>query len=357
MPDGIGQEVPERIGDWQIERRLGEGGMGSVYLGRSQSTGLEMAVKVLPKGLAMRDDRYRERFFREASIATRMQHPNMVQVHDSGEEGLFYYLVMDFVQGGTCRDEVERNGPLGWERAVAITIQVATGLEYALSRGIIHRDVSPGNIMIDADGTARIADLGLAKESAAEFTGLTRTGSSLGTPYYMSPEQIKNARDVDFRADIYSLGATLYYLICGTVPYTGTTFEVMTKQVSEPLPDPRLHVPDLPESLCEVLRKMMAKSADDRYADYSRLRDDLNAVLRRQKVSAEGFTDSSMVARPDQSSLSLLTPGALTRSMEKTVIIEPTAEPKKKPQLRTALLAGLLVAALVIILLLLLIVF
>jgi len=273
MQDTPETGVPTQLGEWQIKYKLGEGGMGSVYLGRSRSSDLLAAIKVLPKSLALRDARYRERFFREASVAARMRHPNMVEVRDSGEDGQYYYLVMDYVEGKTCRDIVEESGAMPWQEAFAIATSVATGLEYALAHRVIHRDVNPGNIIIDEEGTPRIADMGLAKEESTELAGLTRTGASLGTPYYMSPEQIQSARDVDFRSDIYSLGATLYHLVCGTVPYSGTTFEVMTKQVSQPLPDPHGIKPALPDCVCDIMRKMMAKEREERYACYEDLRE------------------------------------------------------------------------------------
>ena len=317
------EDVPHAIGEWIIEGLLGEGGMGSVFRGTHESTGLSVAIKLLPKHMDRIDERYRERFFREASIATRMQHPNMVHVRDSGEHAGYYYLVMDYVEGMTCRDYVEDNGPMGWQRAVALALDVATGLEYALARGIIHRDISPGNIIIDSEGRARITDMGLAKENTTELVGLTRTGSSLGTPYYMSPEQINDARDVDFRSDIYSLGATLYHMICGTVPYTGTTFEVMTKQVTVPLPDPTEHVPDLPSDVCDIIRKTMAKSPDNRYESYEALRDDLNALLQGRSPSAAGFRDPSMVAQEGQAPVHSAEE-INSRAMDKTLIIEPS---------------------------------
>lgn len=295
MQDDLSDEIPESVGACRIEKKIGEGGMGSVYRGRHKTLDIPLAVKVLPKHIDLKDPEYSQRFSREARIAARLRHPNMVQVHDYGVEGSFYYLVMDYVEGPTCSEEVQRLGRLEWQQAVDIARQVADGLEYASSKGIIHRDVTPGNIIMDVDGTARITDLGLAKETSADATGLTRSGASLGTPYYMSPEQINSARDVDFRADIYSLGATLYHLVCGKVPYTGTTFEVMTKQVREPLPSPKNHVPELSDDLCDVIRKMMAKAPDNRYQSYEELRKDLANLLEGKPVSASGFRDQSMV--------------------------------------------------------------
>ncbi len=295
MQDELTDDLPETIGPCRIEKKIGEGGMGSVYQGRHKTLDIPLAVKVLPKHIDLKDPEYSQRFSREARIAARLRHPNLVQVHDYGVEGQYYYLVMDYVPGPTCSQEVQRLGQMDWRKAVEIASQVSEGLEYAASKGIIHRDVTPGNIIIDPDGVARITDLGLAKETAADATGLTRSGASLGTPYYMSPEQINSARDVDFRTDMYSLGATLYHMVCGKVPYTGTTFEVMTKQVREPLPSPKEHVPDLPDDLCDVIRKMMAKDPNNRYDSYEELRADLKALLEGEPASAAGFRDQSMV--------------------------------------------------------------
>ncbi|MFO8008543.1 MAG: protein kinase [Candidatus Brocadiia bacterium] len=295
MDQEVDDSIPEVIGQCRIEKKIGEGGMGSVYLGRHMSLDIPRAIKLLPKHIDLKDPQYSQRFFREARIAARLRHPNLVQVHECGAEEGYYYIIMDYVEGPTCRELVEQEGKLDWRQAVDITRQTAEGLKYAAAEGVIHRDVTPGNIIIDRDGTARLTDLGLAKEATADATGLTRSGASLGTPYYMSPEQINSARDVDFRTDIYSLGATLYHMVCGTVPYTGTTFEVMTKQVREPLPPPREHVPELPDALSDVLRQMMAKEPDRRYTDYDQLIEDLESLREGKPVSADGFRDQSMV--------------------------------------------------------------
>ena len=340
MDDYMSGEMPETIGPCRVEKKIGEGGMGSVYLGRHRTLDIPMAIKVLPKHIDLKAPECSQRFSREAKIAARLRHPNMVQVHDYGQESGFYYIIMDYVEGPTCSEEVQRLGQLDWHQAVEIARQVSEGLEYAASKGIIHRDVTPGNIILDVDGTARITDLGLAKETSSGTTGLTRSGASLGTPYYMSPEQINSARDVDFRTDIYSLGATLYHMVCGKVPYTGTTFEVMTKQVREPLPSPRIHVPDLPEELCDVIRKMMAKSPDNRYDSYTQLRDDLTGLLEGRPLLASGFRDQSMVtadvAVPQDQFVDI--------SSEKTQIANPLARRKNTGPLIAVLIVGALIA-------------
>ncbi|MGD2176003.1 MAG: serine/threonine-protein kinase [Candidatus Brocadiaceae bacterium] len=346
MQEELTEGAPKSIGQCRIEKKIGEGGMGSVYLGRHKTLDIPRAIKVLPKHIDLKDPEYSQRFFREARIAAHLRHPNMVQVHECGAEEGYYYLIMDYVEGPTCRELVEQQGKLDWREAVRVTRQIGEGLKYAADQGIIHRDVTPGNIIIDSDGTAKITDLGLAKETATDATGLTRSGASLGTPYYMSPEQINSARDVDFRTDIYSLGATLYHMVCGTVPYTGTTFEVMTKQVREPLPSPKKHVPDLPDDLCDILRKMMAKSPEDRYSNYDALTEDLESLLDGKPVSAAGFRDQSMV---DVQEMPAGVEGEpIDRALEKTQIANPPGRGNRRLLIALVVVGVLIALAIVL---------
>jgi len=334
------ERPPSTYGKCVVERKLGEGGMGAVYYGHHESLDVPVAIKVLPRYLDIKDPEYAHRFFREARLAARLSHPNIVRVLDSGTEGNHHYLVMEYIDGPTCRDKVEKEGRLDWREAVDVVKQVASGLGYAADKGIIHRDITPDNIMIDSEGRARITDLGLAKEAAADRTGVTRTGASLGTPYYMSPEQINSARDVDFRADIYSLGITLYHLVCGVVPYTGSTFEVMTKHVREPLPSPKKHVEDLPDAFCDVIRMMTAKEPEQRYESYEALTEDLDKLLKGEEVSAAGFTEESMVIAHEEPSKG----GTADRSQEETQVINPQA-----PANKTVIYAAIAVVVVVII--------
>ena len=271
------EQPPAVCGKCTIERKIGEGGMATVYLGRHRTLGIPVAIKVLSALLTTKAPRFAERFAREARLAARLRHSNIVSVIDSGQAGGAHYLVMEYIDGPTCSQKVETEGKLAWPEAVTIVKQVAEGLGYAAKKGVIHRDVNPANIMIDSDGVARIADLGLAKEITPDpaKVSLTRTGTSLGTPYYMSPEQIMSAQEVDVRSDIYSLGMTLYHLVCGRVPYTGTAFEIMTKHVQAPLPAPKTHAPELPDVVCDVIKKMVAKNPDLRYQGYENLCEDL----------------------------------------------------------------------------------
>jgi serine/threonine-protein kinase len=267
--------------------------MGAVYLADDEANHRKVALKVLPAGVAGNGE-YSRRFLTEARLATELDHPNIVRVWDYGHERGHYYLAMEYVEGLSCKAKVLQEGTLEWRDAVAICIQVAEGLAAAAERGIIHRDIKPENILLDADGRARITDLGLAKEVGAAEP--LPNDTSLGTPDYMSPEQVSNSETVDLRSDIYALGATLFHMVCGKAPYTGrSAYEVMVKHVSAPLPSPLKYAPDLPLEARDVMRKMMARDPDDRYQGYPELIADLKALLAGQPVLASHFHDESML--------------------------------------------------------------
>ncbi len=292
MPDG------KIFAGYRLKRLLGHGAMGAVYLAEDEQSGEQVAVKILPTAIASNGE-YTRRFLTEARVAQQIDHPNVVHVRDFGKHGGHDYLVMDYVDGANCKARISRRGKLDWRRAVEITIQVAEGLAAAAEQGILHRDIKPENILIDGEGRARIADLGLAKEEGVSEP--LPSDTSLGTPDYMSPEQVSNSETVDFRADIYSLGASLFHMICGKAPYTGrSAYEVMVKHVFSSLPSPRKYVPDLPQEVCDVMRKTMAQDPDDRYASYEALLADLRALLAGEPVSASDFDKESLLGSNGQ---------------------------------------------------------
>ncbi|MHC4593128.1 MAG: serine/threonine-protein kinase, partial [Planctomycetota bacterium] len=192
------EEKARRFGDYVLKRLLGHGGMGAVYLAEEKSNGRQVALKILSGSMATNGE-YTRRFLTEARLATQLDHPNIVNVWDYGREQGHYYLAMEYVDGLSCRAKIGQDGPLHWRRAIEIAVQVAEGLEAAAERGIIHRDIKPENILLDAEGRARIADLGLAKEEG--IVEPLPSDTSLGTPDYMSPEQVANSETVDFRSD------------------------------------------------------------------------------------------------------------------------------------------------------------
>ena len=338
-----------------ISKKISAGGMGAVYLGRHESLGIPVAVKVLPEYLTLKDPMFAKRFEREARLTAMLRHPNIVNIIDYGIENNQHYLVMEYIDGPTCKEKVEAEKRLPWQEAAQIVRQVAAGLGYAASKGVIHRDVNPANIILDGDGRAHIADLGLARDVTGDPSrvALTQTGTSLGTPYYMSPEQIMDAKNVDLRSDIYSLGITLYHLICGQVPYTGTAFEIMTKHMQAPLPPLQERVPDLPESVSLVIKKMAAKKPENRYQDYDELRSDLDALLRGGEVSAADFAHESMVSHTQD--LAELSRDAeddpiARRAAEKTLIIKPSVRKGKRMLYVAAAIAAAIAAVIAAIL-------
>ncbi|MFA4945215.1 MAG: serine/threonine-protein kinase, partial [Lentisphaeria bacterium] len=217
---------------------------------------------------------------REAKLACRIKHANVIAVMDAerdGKSGL-YYIVQEFVDGGTVRDLMKK-GPLTEAQALDIAIGVAEALAAAAEFGIVHRDIKPENIMLTHKGEVKLADLGIAKEQSERDTGLTLPQVMMGTPAYMAPEQAQDAKNVDARADLYSLGASLYHMLCGAPPYTGdTAFAVLTKAVQEPPPDPRAKRPDLSEPVARLIQRLMAKKKEDRPATAQELLTELKGL-------------------------------------------------------------------------------
>jgi len=296
------QHRQKKYGRCLVERVIGRGARSTVYLAWHQAFQIPVAVKVMSKAGDHGDGLFSERFLREARIAAQLTHPNIVRVYDCGETEDSYYLVLEYIEGESCRDKLDQWGAFDWQRAVQIILQVAEGLQYATKKGIIHRDLKPENIMIDSEGNIRIADLGLAKEVMPGRASATADGDVLGTPYYMSPEQIRQPSQVDFRSDIYSLGATLYHLASGEVPFEAPTpFEIMTKHLNEPLTNPRERRSDLPEALCDIIVRMMDKDPDMRQQSHGELIKDLEQLLEAEPAAAGAVEEAEggEAARPE----------------------------------------------------------
>ncbi len=224
------------IEGYRIVERLGKGGMGAVYRAVQLSLERDVALKVLSKELA-KNETLIQRFEREAQAAARLSHPNLIGVYDFGKAGETYYISMEVIDGKTVYQLIRERGRLEARRCLEIALRVAEALDYAsASAGIIHRDIKPENIMIDSIGEVKIADMGLAKEVGGGKEpggGITMVGERLGTPFYMSPEQIRETKSVDHRADIYSLGATLFHMLTGRRPFAGKTVVETMKLVLE----------------------------------------------------------------------------------------------------------------------------
>ena len=295
--------VPATIGGYKIVKELGRGAMGAVYLARQTSLDRDVALKTIQAQYAD-NPTFIARFTREAYAAAQLTHHNVVQIYDLGQENGTNYFSMEFVRGQSLDEIVRKEGKLDPEVAVGYILQAARGLQYAHDHGMVHRDVKPANMMINENGIVKVADLGLVKtpaaaeaEAAAEASenaapadrsaslaaataNVTLNNVAMGTPAYMAPEQAANAAGVDHRADIYSLGCSLYVLLTGRPPFEGATaLEVITKHKTEPVVRPEAIVKRVPARLSEICLKMVAKRPEDRYAALNEVIKDLEGFL------------------------------------------------------------------------------
>jgi len=271
----------EKFGDCTVERVLGAGAMGTVYLVRSPD-GERYALKVLNPEIARLHPEFKHRFTREAEFAMTLHHRNLIPVHDAGEdpERGFCYILMDYLPGGSVKERVCAQGRLPVDKAVSIAISVAGALEVAHYHGVVHRDIKSDNILFDADGTPKLADLGVARFKDDTHPGTMR-GAILGTPAYMSPEQMLDAHCIDARADIYSLGVVLYEMLAGANPYERlSTMEVLARAIrGDPLPDVRTACPEVPAEVAYVLSCMVAQKPEDRPATVREVADLLERAV------------------------------------------------------------------------------
>jgi len=287
------------ISGYEIVDVLGEGGMGTVYLARQLSLNRSVAIKILPEHLA-NDASYVMRFHQEATSAAQIKHPGIVQIYDAGEDKGRYYFVMEYVNGETTANRVCRKGRLDDTNASLIGESVAAALEYAWHQaGLVHRDVKPDNILIDSDGTVKVADLGLAKLVNQPTAVTTVSKALIGTPHYCAPEQARGDTEVDCRADIYALGATLYHFVTGLVPFSESSgVSAMVKNITDYLPNPIDCNPDVSDNVAWLIEKMMAKDMNVRQQNWHHVLDDMGQVLSgRPPLSKRPPAGSSTVQR------------------------------------------------------------
>ncbi|MGA8051219.1 MAG: serine/threonine-protein kinase [Burkholderiales bacterium] len=267
------------IGRYKIVSELGRGAMGVVY--KANDPLLERAVAIKTVNMALERDgieRYEARFYQEARAAGGLSHPNIVTIYDIGKSGEIAYMAMEFIEGVELRSLIGEGRPLPVPQAVSIAVQVAEGLAYAHQRGIVHRDIKPPNIMIMSNGVVKITDFGIARMRASE--SLTQTGMMLGSPKYMSPEQVLGKR-ADVRSDIFSLGIILYEMLAGTGPFGGENVTALMYQIVNLAPPaPSVLNFDVPELLDYIVAKMLAKSLEERYQTAVDLARDLHECER-----------------------------------------------------------------------------
>jgi serine/threonine protein kinase len=341
----------KEIGHCTVQRKLGQGGMGAVYLAHHPGLNRPVAIKILPGDLASNPE-FRERFFREARLAARLEHPNVVQVHDVGEEQGVHYISMQYVEGKSLDGILKEKKKLSVNEALAITKRVAVALAAAAKLGIVHRDIKPHNILISKDGVVKVADFGLAKDEDCNRS-ISEPGTVMGTPYYMSPEQAKGEK-VDHRSDLYSLGATLYHMLSGKRLFDGgTPVSIVMKQASEqPVPIRELE-PTIPDAVGALIDRLLQKNPADRFATADELVRALDGLKQANvtKVAAPAQPpppkrNAAMIALPIAGILLIgiviglvlrgggppPAPPAAKTPPEKLVFPKPDPKPELKPE-------------------------
>lgn len=275
---------------YEILSMIGEGGLGVVYRARQISMNRLVALKILHKKW-VDDEEFRKRFLLEARLLGKLNHPGLITVYDVGKEDWKYYFSMELIEGRTVEDMVDKDGPLPVPYAIDIAIQVAKVINYLKEQGVVHCDIKPGNIIVSKDDIAKLGDFGFARIGLE--LGKEMDETVLGTPEYISPEQAMGEKDLDFRSDIYSLGVSLYHMVTGKPPYEGPSGIVMRKHLKAEIPDAKEENPNVSRDISRILKKMMAKSPDERYQSVEELMGEL-AVAR---FSEDPKASDSLVGR------------------------------------------------------------
>jgi serine/threonine-protein kinase len=270
-------------GRYRIIRKLGSGGMANVYLAEDQELGRRVAIKILNDRHAT-DDQFVERFRREAKNAAGLSHPNIVSIYDRGEAEGTYYIAMEFLDGRSLKELIVSRGPAPVNVAIDYARQILDALRFAHRNGIVHRDIKPHNVIVDAEGRVKVTDFGIARAGTSQ---MTEVGSIIGTAQYLSPEQAKGA-PVDQTSDLYSVGIVLYELLTGKVPFTGDSpVEIAMKHISAPPEAPSALRDDVPADLDKIVLRALAKTPEERYASAEEMDRDLGRVAHGLSVSRE----------------------------------------------------------------------
>jgi serine/threonine-protein kinase len=275
-----------QITGYRILTLIGEGGIGRVFKAEQVSMGRLVALKVLHKHW-VEDDEFRKRFLLEARIVGKLSHNNLIQVIDVGKEKGWYYFSMEYVDGKSVEELIDENGHMDVKEAIDITIQTLRAIQYISRYNLVHRDIKPSNIMLTTGGIAKLGDFGFVKSRPELEKELGMEGMVLGTPDYISPEQAMGEETVDHRSDIYSLGASLYHMVTGNPPFEGSSSTVMEKHIKADVPSPKRSYVDVPDELCHIIEKMMAKRPEDRYEDFKDLFEDLELVKAGSSPATE----------------------------------------------------------------------
>jgi serine/threonine protein kinase len=312
----------DNIRDYKIIKKIGEGGMGTVYLASDTMLERNVAIKVL-NPILTKDSQFTDRFRHEAKVQASLIHPNIVTLYNYFREGDNYCMVMEYVEGVTVKQLISNTGPLPEQKAVWVLNQILEAVGYAHKKGIIHRDIKPSNILLTNDNTVKILDFGIAK--ILQDKGLTKTGTKMGTIYYMSPEQIKAVKDIDNRTDIYSIGVTLYEMLSGRIPFnvdTDSDFEIMNEIVTGEIKDPRKFYPHISDWLVDILFASVEKDRSKRIQSTDEFTKRL--LSKEGKAAVTGVAEKTIIE----------TPKSEIKEQPKTVVAPPSAppiQPKPKP--------------------------
>jgi serine/threonine protein kinase len=323
--DAVGSQI---IGDYEVLGRLGQGGMGAVYRARQISLDRQVALKLLPATLEA-DPEFVTRFQREARVAANLNHANLVKVYSSGKADGSHFIAMELVEGETLGQWLKR-GALPPPEALRICADVARALEHGWNRAqLIHRDIKPGNIFLSTRGEVKVGDLGLAKSLSGDTTGLTQTGTAMGTPHYISPEQARGDKELDFRADIYSLGCTLFQMLTGRTPYEGRDpVAVFHQHIHAPVPAILKVLPSCPIPLARLVGKMLKKSKHERQSSYGELLAQIESV---QALFAPAASALESTFAPDLDATVLQTPSPANPRPATGATQVPSAPKSKLP--------------------------
>ncbi|MEO8197910.1 MAG: serine/threonine-protein kinase, partial [Thermoanaerobaculia bacterium] len=290
--------APQKLGRYEIIEEIGKGAMGVVYLARDPLIGRQVALKTFRVGFSAKDQelaQFRSRFVREAQSAGILSHPNIVTIHDVVDEGGegTCFIAMEYVNGTNLKQLMQRPEPFGYDRVIDILSQIAEGLDYAHSRGVVHRDIKPANILIAPDGKVKITDFGIAR---LDTSNLTMEGQLLGTPNYMAPEQIQG-KEVDHRADIFSLGVVFYEMLTRKKPFQGENLTAVThKIVYEPFTPAEDLIKDLPPGLTAIMTRCLEKDPNRRYPRAAEIAAELRRGAARQAEVAAADDDDDTSA-------------------------------------------------------------
>lgn len=346
LPNMSADELPclGRLGEYQLLEKLGEGGMGTVYKALHTELDRVVALKILSPG-RMNDEQAVARFKREMKAVGRLDHPNIVRAHDARDIGGTQFLVMEFVAGENLGQLSQTRGPLPVAEACELARQAAVGLQSAHEHGLIHRDIKPTNLMLTPNGQVKILDLGLARilNGPPRLEAVTVTGFTMGTPDFIAPEQVSDSHAVDARADIYSLGCTLYQLLTGQPPFTGpmygSPFDKLRAHVSEPIPPIRRLRPEVPAGLAEILDKMLAKAPASRFATAAEVAAALsrfatNGARQALPTEAHGQATATQVSPPP------ILPPLAPRPAARPCVPQPTIRSRRRWRLTAGWMLG-----------------